>query len=215
LILRFVRRSWRAAALVALVAAGVALVLLGYDVQRTSATISRDDGMFRVAPYRDGLWDPPALLPFGIARGVLGLGDDLAYRRALQLFAKVQVNNYRLNHSSERIEALAAQAQSALTQVSRSDPRPAVRSQATDLVGVLTLAGNIPTDPIGQRNSFEQAVAAFEHAIQLDPQDDDAKLNLEYVLRRNAAQDPLSGRGTTFGASPGSGSGVGAFGSGY
>jgi hypothetical protein len=214
-IVRLLRRSWRAAVLVTAVAAGVLLVLLGYDLQRTTETIARDDAMFRAQPFRDGLWRPPALLPFGAARGVLALDDDLAYRNALQLFAEVQVNNFQLNHTSERIEAIASHAQSALAQISRSDPRRNVRSQAADLVGVLTLAGNIPTDPVGQRTTFEQAIAAFENAIQLDPGDDDAKVNLEYVLRRNAAQDPLSGRGTTFGASPGSGSGLGAYGSGY
>ncbi|MEP6813312.1 MAG: hypothetical protein ABI990_10005, partial [Actinomycetota bacterium] len=73
-------------AFVALVLMGVALVLalLAVDVRAWQTTVARDDLRFRALPAHKGLWRPPTILPGDPASRLIGTGDAMAYRHALQ-----------------------------------------------------------------------------------------------------------------------------------
>ena len=125
------------------------------------------------------------LSPFGLDRKLLGIKDDLAYRRAFREF--------RLGRPLEPVFTTAAtthrvQAQIALTDVVAT-PRHATRaSQAANLLGVLGFA--MATQDVAQRVTFlNNSITAFRQAIALDPTNDDALFNLEYAL------DQLKGSG--------------------
>jgi hypothetical protein len=172
------------AAAACLVAAAM-LVLLALDARAWSSRLPADDLRYRRDPSTHGLWQPRQLAPFGLARGVLGLGDDLAYRRALREF--------RIGRPLEPVFTTAVtthriEAQIKLTNVLANTRDAARASQAANLLGVLGFS--MATQDVGQRATFlNNAVTAFRRAIVIDPANDDALFNLEYAL------DQLRGSG--------------------
>ena len=87
-------RLRRAAPLLAallLLGLAAAFALLAVDVRAWQARLRHDDVRFTAFRSVDGLWRSPAILPGDPASALLGLGDPLAYRHALQLFLVSQV----------------------------------------------------------------------------------------------------------------------------
>jgi hypothetical protein len=69
-------------------------------------------------------------------------------------------------------------------------------------------------DPNESENVLRKAIATFRSAIEVDPSNQDAKINLELALR-NAKAINLPGTDPDAGAAQGSLSGQGRAGSGY
>jgi hypothetical protein len=163
----------------------VVLVLLALDARAWSSRFPADDLRYRRDASAPKLWSPRQLSPFGLDRSVLGIDDDLAYRRA--------VREFRIGRPLEPVFSTEAtthrvQAQIRLTEVAQA-PGPAPRaSQAANLLGVLGFA--MATQDAAQRDTFlNNAITAFRQAIAFDPTNDDALFNLEYAL------DQLKGSG--------------------
>ena len=175
----------RAGAAAACLAAAVILVLLAVDARAWSSRFPADDLRYRRDPSAPKLWHIRELAPFGLDRKLLGIHDDLAYRRALREF--------RLGRPLEPVFTTAAtthrvQAQIALTDVVATTHHATRASQAANLLGVLGFA--MATQDVAQRVTFlNNAITAFREAIALDPSNDDALFNLEYAL------DQLKGSG--------------------
>ena len=175
----------RAVAAAVCVGAAVILVLLALDARAWSSRFPADDLRYRRDASAPRLWKPHELSPFGLDRAVLGLADDIAYRRALREF--------RIGRPLEPVFSTSAtthrvQAQIKLTQVMAMAGPAARTSQAANLLGVLGFA--MATQDAAQRTTFlNNAITAFKEAIALDPTNDDALFNLEYAL------DQLKGSG--------------------
>ena len=180
-------------------ALAVLLLFVMASVHRWEAAITRGDARFVAAPpdlsqLNSGLPPPPPTrwkVPTGFAADIterlLGLRDDMAFRRALALFRAVNPNPNEqvLFGQDPELPAKRIRAQQALTAVSKDDPDPRIRSRATNMLGVLARTGPTPVDPAEQRNQILTTIGLFTSAIKLDPNNADAKLNLELVL-----QDP-------------------------
>jgi hypothetical protein len=147
-----------------------------------------------VAPTVNPIGQPPPLpppmhwrLPGGIggriAERLLGVRDDAAFRRALALYraALPNANEQQQFEFDRELPAKRIRAQRALTAVSVGDPDP--RSRATNMLGILMHGAPTPTDPAQQRAQILSVIGLFRSAIKLDPGNEDAKLNLELVLR--------------------------------
>ncbi|TMK32290.1 MAG: hypothetical protein E6G64_07035 [Actinobacteria bacterium] len=175
----------RASSAAVCVAAAVLLVLLALDARAWSTRLPADDLRYRRDPSASALWKTHELSPFGLDRSVLGIRDDIAYRRALREF--------RIGRPLEPVFSTATtthrvQAQIALTDVMTAGGDAARASQAANLLGVLGFA--MATQDVSQRATFlNNAITAFRQAIALDPANDDALFNLEYAL------DQLKGSG--------------------
>jgi hypothetical protein len=175
----------RASAAAVCVAAAVVLVLLALDARAWSTRLPADDLRYRRDASASALWKIRELSPFGVDRSVLGIRDDIAYRRALREF--------RIGRPLEPVFSTATtthrvQAQIALTDVMTAGGDAARASQAANLLGVLGFA--MATQDVSQRATFlNNAITAFRQAIALDPANDDALFNLEYAL------DQLKGSG--------------------
>ncbi len=175
----------RTGAAVLCIGAAVVLVLLALDARAWSSRLPADDLRYRRVPSAHGLWQPRELSPFGLDRTVLGIRDDIAYRRALREFRMGRPLEpvFATNVTTHRVLA-----QIALTNVVQTSHDPARASQAANLLGVLGFA--MATQDVGQRDTFlNNAITAFRQAIALDPTNDDALFNLEYAL------DQLKGSG--------------------
>jgi hypothetical protein len=173
-----VRTALRIAGAVACTAAAVVLVLVAVDAHAWSARLAADDLRYRHDASESHLWQPKEVSPGDLTRHILGIGDDVSYRRALR--------DFRLGRLTEQVSStsiadrrIAAQVE--LTHVADTDPDARVRSQADNLLGVLGFG--LGAQDFGQHIAFfNNGIAAFQRAILLDPSNDDAYVNLEYAL---------------------------------
>ena len=202
---------WGLAALAVPVA--IALAVVAADVLRTPTELKSDDTRFQTAPMRQGgLWRL-GFLPGDGSEKLLGIEDDVAYRKLVGLYLKVEPGKVDYQ-GFPLLESLRAKAQFELTRRSREDREDPVRqSRLLTLYGVITLDGR-PLDQREREDMVQKAVSAFRNAIDLDPSNVDAKTNLEAAL---SIFGPvvLPGEQPTGGAAQGNTSGQGSTGSGY
>lgn len=201
-------------AILVAVAAGVLLVLLALDVRTWQTSVSRDDMRFRALPAHRSLWRPQTLLPGDPAGRLLGTGDTMQYRRALQLFWFSRIG--RNSQVQEDLPTLRAEAQAAVSTEIAGGTTAAERATAANLLGVLTVTS--PTgsnDPNAIVKVLKRATGYFQRATALDPSNVDAEQNLELVLRLRRPGKGRFGRDARSGYGFGRGRGAGLIGSGY
>lgn len=204
---RLTRRDWiELGAAVVSIALVVVLLLVMADVGRWDGALTRGDARFVAAPQQQDVtsglpappparWRTPTGFTAGIAERLLGLRDDMAFRHALALYRAVDPNpNEQLQYDQDpELPAKRIRAQQALTAVAKNDPDPRIRSRATNMLGILARTGPTPVDPNEQRNQILTTIGLFRTAIKLDPDNADAKLNLELVLQDPQTQEFVSG----------------------
>ncbi|HYA09342.1 MAG TPA: hypothetical protein VEG24_07105 [Gaiellaceae bacterium] len=193
-----------------LVAAAVLVALLAADVRSWPAALESGDAVYAATPGRAS-WTPSTRLG-GLAEGLLGVGDDVAQRRALQLYSVTIGLHQRLDNALD-VQTARARAQDALASAARdSDPQRA--AQARTLLGILTFGSSASG---GSQSQVDAAVSDFTDAIRADPEDDFAKFDLELLLRLTAAHGTRTGPGQSngLGATGRHGAGGGVPGNGY
>lgn len=167
------------AALATLVA--VALLVVAVEVLSVWRDVTHDDFRFQNASTRQArLWQDLGLVPGTLGVNALGLGDDLAYRRTVVLFASVQPG--RTPVADARLESLRGQAQLELTRRSQADSDRRRRSRLLNFLGVLPLE-RAPTDAGERAGLLQTAIGILRTAVEVDPTNAEAKLNLELLLR--------------------------------
>lgn len=200
----------RAAAVLAGLAALV-LVAVALDVLRASDELESDDVSFEAAPRRQAsLWDDLGLLPRQPGAYLLDIDDDVAYRRTLAIWVRVPPGTDIFGPEQEN---LRGRLQSQLSERSAADSNAKRRSHLLNLLGALALERR-SSDPNESENVLRKTIDNFRSAIELDPTNQDAKVNLELALR-NAKAVNLPGTDPDSGAAQGSLSGQGRAGSGY
>lgn len=204
----------------ALCAAGaIVLALVAVDVARWRETIERDDVRYAAGAPSSG-WRPSTIAPADLGVRVLGVTDDVRFRRMLLLLRSSKLRDVtvsdpvlaiRRTDLTEQLEAILAH-----------DPDPRAQSRAAGLLGVLNIAAWNAAPAVGADRDRSElllaAVAAFEQAIGLDTENDDAKYNLELLLQRGEGLLPTeasAGRNPSPGGRGSRGAGAGAPGSGY
>jgi hypothetical protein len=208
--------SWRrwllVAAAVLAIPVAIALAAAAVDVLRVSDAVAKDDIRFQARPtVQSGLWESKGFLPGGVARRAVGLEDDLRYRQAVWLFARVQPGKVYV--STPEGDALRASAESKLVDASRAEANGRRRAQLLNMLGLLAL-DRYAEDPTDRINIVRSAIGSFQAAIKTDPDNADAKFNLELVLR-NFAAEQAPGSQPDRGPNRGRLSGLGRSGSGY
>jgi hypothetical protein len=181
---------------VVLLLLGILAAILAADVRSWHATLETGDALYRVSPQAP-TWRTRSRFPFSTAETLLGVGDDVKARRAIQLFRQAEPLRPRLD-TALQVQAARARAEDALAAVARGRDR-ARASQASALLGILAF-GDLPTGATGASEA-ESAVAPFQNAVRLDAGNEAAKFDLEVVLRL------LAPKGTR--VNPGTGSGTG------
>ena len=176
-------KRWLALAAVGLVTgAAVLLVLLAIDVRREGNRLGRDDIAFRVDPTRGDLWRPPKLVPYNAGAKLLGVTDQVAYRRVVQLFAlsRPKIDVLRATAAMQTYRSVAAVQ---LWSRAQHDPDAARKSRELNMLGVLDLVSSGPADRIRRLSALVRASGSFRNAILADDKNADAKYNLELTLR--------------------------------
>ena len=160
---------------------GVLLIVLAVNVLVVWRDIAADDFRFQNAPQRHpDLWTDLGVFRGSLTVKGLGIEEDLAYRRSASLFARAQPG--RRAGANPRLQALRGQAALELTRASHADSDPRRRSQLLTFLGVVPLDTGVTA--FEQRASMLQtAIGVFQSAVRTDPENADAKVNLEIVLR--------------------------------
>lgn len=205
--------SRRVAVATLLLAAGVLLALLAADVRRWEQRARAGDLRFQVDPAAAG-WTGTGRLPFDPALRLLGLGDQLAFRGAAQRFEAVAAAGNGFDNGASEVQARGVVEAELADRGRAADPRLA--SAADNLAGILAFAdsrrsgANAPA-PV------ERSVTAFQDAARLDPANEDAKFNLELLLRQLVAKGVRPGSSSAPGgpAHGRKGAGAGLPGHGY
>jgi hypothetical protein len=135
-------------------------------------------------------WSIGELVPFGVARRLLGVDDDLAFRRGVALFRQAHTGIPSFEAGLEG-SALRVQAEAQLARSIRSDHDATRAAAAENLLGVLVVIDS--TLPGGTSTPIERAIFQFQDAIHLDPRIEDAKKNLELIYQLTAPPDTPRG----------------------
>jgi hypothetical protein len=209
------KRIAMAVGAVVCLALAAVFILLAVDIGRWSEAMAADDVRYRAEPESEDLWQPDTVLPFGVAARVLGTRDDVAFREAVRA---LRLSRLDLGITSDPELALRrGEARARLQQVAGEDGDPIRRSRATNLIGVIGFASSL-SEARDQAAFIADAVAAFQTAIELDPDNREAKANLELALQRGRTIQPTESGGgpnPSPGGSGAKGAGAGDPGSGY
>lgn len=212
-----VRRSLLGAAALFCVALAVLLVFIAVDVARWNDAFRKDDVRYRTMPDDATLWSIDALAPFGLARRFASVGDDVEFRRAVRALRGAQLDDPTAYISDPRVALRRNEAQARLEAVLATDDARSRRSRAAGLLGVLGLARFV-TETENREALLSSTVLNFRRAIDLDPSNDEAKVNLELAYQRGRGvqiNESASGENPSPGGSGSRGAGAGQAGSGY
>ena len=212
--MRHLRRHKGALAALLCAAAGAVLLLLALDANTWRASVARDDLRFRALPAHRNLWRPQTALPGDPAGSLLGTGDTMAYRRAIQLFWYSRIGS----NPEERqdLPTLRAQAEQHLQDITVQGLSAHERSFAANLLGVLVVTTPTPSqDKKGIEQILKRSAGYFQQAIRIDSRNDEAKMNLEIVLRVTTPGKGRFGKDARAGYGFGRGRGATTIGSGY
>lgn len=184
------RRVGLVAGALACIVLAAFLAVLAADVWRWGDAVAADDVRYREVPDADDLWQPRALIPLAVAKNTLAVDDDLAFRRAVRSMRLGELEDTRSFDTDVLIHR--AEAQTQLEAIAAGAGDPARRSKALTLLGVVLLATPVSTAE-EQRAALKAAIRHLRTAIELDPDNADAKFNLEFALRRRGVGLSASG----------------------
>ena len=180
-----------AAAIAVLVAAGI-LAVAAEDARRWDDRLRTDDLRFRAQPSGT-TWREPDWLGAPAVRSVLGIDDDLRFRRVISAFHAERAD---AGSSGDAIAKLQqrAQLEAALRAIQRNDPDPLRRARAANMIGILSFDSAV-TGRSGEQSLLDQTLAQFRNAVRLDPREEEPKYNLELLLHLLARGDLRSAGG--------------------
>ena len=192
-------------------AAAVFLLLFAIDARDWGKRITSDDLRFTANPSPQSLWHPTEVAPFGLARNVLGIDDDVKYRQAFRLF---RLGRPLENLTQRQFESLRAQAQVALSAVEANGNDLQRRSQAANMLGVLDFSLAVRDSTLAT-TFLADAIGNFRDAMALDDSNTDARFNLEYALYELQSGEDQLPKGTERPGQPGGHAGLAQPGRGY
>jgi hypothetical protein len=205
-----VTRYARIAGAVLCLGAAVFLLLFAIDARDWGKRIASDDLRFTANPSPKSLWRPTEVAPFGLARNVLGINDDVKYREAVRLY---RLGRPLENLTQREFESLRAQAQVALSDVESSGD-PVRRSQAANMLGVLDLSLAVRDSTLAT-TFLADAIGNFRDAMALDDSNADARFNLEFTMYELKSGEDQLPKGTERPGQPGGNAGLAQPGRGY
>jgi hypothetical protein len=189
------------------------LLLAALDVARWERALESGDVRYRAAPQEPDLWQPGQSVPFGAAEALLGVRDDVDFREGLRTLRLAGIAEAQ--SSDPRLALRRSEARALIAAIAEGDVDPWRRSRAMTLLGVMSFASAL-SDAQDQESLQRDALARFRGAIELQPDNDEAKANLEVALRRDAeAGESGGGENPTPGGEGARGAGAGEAGAGY
>lgn len=171
----------RGLALAALaLALAVVFSLLAVDVIHRERAMGAGDVRFGAGPSPRDLWRASEIVPMGAVRTMLAVDDDLDYREAMRVFKLARPRDQGIGQFN--LPANRAHAEDVISRIAETEEDDGRRSQLVNLLGVLALSRAAP-DIAQSPSLLDEAASTFRLALRDDPENEDAKANLELVLR--------------------------------
>ncbi len=209
------RRAALMAGAIGCFALAAALLALALDITRWNDAMRADDVRYRATPEATDLWQPATNVPLGAARTLLGVEDDVELRQAIRALRLARLEDATVGDVELALHRNEAQAR--LEAIAGGNGENVRRSRAAGLLGVLGLA-RLASETQDRTALLEATIANLQFAISLDPENDEAKFNLELAIQRGRGIQLTEGAGGA-NPSPGGagakGAGAGEAGSGY
>jgi hypothetical protein len=206
----WLRPAAGALGVVALVACAALLVVFAADVLRWDRAMKDDDVAY--AAGSQAFWAPNTLLPAGLTRSALGLGDDVEYRGAVDQFWKSEPRA-ALEVFTDVTRRTAAERR--LARLMETEVRPDRLAVLATLRGAL-LIEEARNSPVQRHVFLRRAIEQFQRAAQLDPTNADALFDLELALKLlRETGGGVGGSGDRRAPLPSPGSGSSSSGSGF
>lgn len=165
-------------------ALAAALAVFASDVLAAESTLKRDDLRFGVSPDARGLWKVEGRTPS--LKSLLELEDDLAWRVAAQRF---QLSRARANIAYDPTRTSSrAETQAGLASAETYQLTPGQAAAIANFSAVLAFEEAVG-DPQNGPALLRKSTDEFRRAIRLDPQNEDAKFNLELLLQLLESED--------------------------
>jgi hypothetical protein len=188
-------RWGRVALAVVLLLLAVFAVLLASDLRSWRNAFEAGDTRFAQSPST-AAWTASAVLPGDPAFHILGLGDQLALRRAMQRAIQVEAAGNGIDNGYTE-SAARGDLENDLSNLAHVSDRLRA-SDADNLLGILAfmdsqLRGASTPAPV------ERSVSDFQAAVTRDPANEDAKFNLELLLRALLARGSRAGSNSSNG----------------
>jgi hypothetical protein len=206
----WLRNVLGAVAVVALVAGAAVLVAFAADALRWDRAMRDDDVAY--AAGADATWAPSTLLPAGVSRSVLGLGDDVEFRGAVDQFWKSEP---RAPLQAFTDVTRRTSAERRIARLQEREDSPSRRSVLATLRGAF-LVEEARNSPVQRHVFLRRAIEQFERAARLDPGNADALFDLELALKLlRETGGGTGGSGDRRAPLPSPGSGSSSSGSGF
>ena len=187
-------RSIRMVSGVLLLVAAVLVALVAEDARRWPARIDAGDVRFAASTQSADAWSRSDRLPVRLGDDLLGIEDDVAYRRALQLVRRLRFAS--MSRGAVWVQLLG-RAESSLIGLEQHQDDARGRSATANLLGIVYTESGAASGAAG--GDFRRAaLTSWERAVRLDPQNVDAKFNLELLLSLVRREEGLSA-GVPFG----------------
>ena len=203
-------RATSAIGAVLALALAAALLLLAVDVRRWERAMRRADvqPLVRAA---DGAWAVSETVPFHVARRLLDVDDDIAFRQAARLFRLSRPGIGNSVTAYPQVE-FRAEAEVVLGQLKDTEPSSERRSRVANMLGILAFE-DAQADLTQTRapGLLMTSIDLFREAILLDRANADAKFNLQLLLMSEGEELPPAN--STRGPRTGGGAGAGTIGS--
>jgi len=209
------RRPTLVAAALICLALAVGFAVVAADVARWRDALAAGDVRYRTRPQEPDLWTSSTIAPSGLSRAVLGVGDDVAFRRAIRALRLARLEDRTV--SDPEVALLRNDAQGRLEAIAAGGDDRTRRSRAAGLLGVLGLT-RLYSETQDPAALIEEIIASMRLALILDPENDEAKFNLELALQRGRAMqiaEAGGGADPSPGGSGAEGAGAGDPGTGY
>lgn len=175
-------RALRLGGGLAALAAAVTVALVAEDVRRWPDRLERGDVAFASSYVVDvDPWVVSDSLPLRPGEDLLAVQDDLKLRRALQLVRRLRRTVNRGPGNPAWVQDVR-RAQRILAEIEDDDPDDRRRSAAANVLGYVYFESSQTSGAGGL--ATRAALDSFRHAVLLDPDNDDAKYNLELLMYR-------------------------------
>jgi hypothetical protein len=178
---------------IVVLALGALLLLTGFDVLRWRGQLERGQVALAARSVDPSVWEPKTILPKAASRFVLGAGEGVTYAKAVQQYELAR----RTRGSGFLQNPILPRAQFTLLRFGQGGHPDVDRSNALTMYGVL-LYGGLAAQDLSVVVILGRTIDQFRKAVELNPNNDAAKYDLEFLLRRVQA----SGGGESVGPPP-------------
>ena len=189
-------RRGRIGVAVVLLVLAVAAALLAADIRSWQSAIQTGDLRFSQEPgYAQ--WSAKTTLPGNPALRLLGLRSQLTFRKTAQQFVSAEAAGEGFDNGYSEARQRGA-VESVLTTLAAGPDRKR-DSAADNMLGILAFTDSKSSGPYAP-TPVERSVSDFRSAVQLDPADEAAKFNLEWLLLELLPKGSRPGSGGSAGA---------------